>query len=169
MASGLGWSAIVTGSGPFRLIRRFGPTGPLLEVSPEGERLVSSLNSVGSTLYGLQSSQPFPLVHVSRVRRQRPGRLPACSRRGGGIWARGAQKMFDSQRTGGYSPLDFPLLGGLCWASWRQSEQGGAVYVEPRSKWSTRPGDGSDTHGEIPGNGLAVQPEPEGCRSESED
>jgi hypothetical protein len=33
-------------------------------------------------------------------------------------------KVFDSQRAGGYSPLDFPPSGGLCWASWRQSEEG---------------------------------------------
>jgi hypothetical protein len=31
-------------------------------------------------------------------------------------------EVFDSQRAGGYSPLDFPLFDGLRWASWRQSE-----------------------------------------------
>ena len=34
------------------------------------------------------------------------------------------QEVFDSQRAGGYSPLDFPLSGGLCWASWVQGEKG---------------------------------------------
>jgi len=38
--------------------------------------------------------------------------------------------VFDSQRAGGYSPLDFPPSGGLCWASWRHSKtrgEGGLV------------------------------------------
>jgi hypothetical protein len=54
---------------------------------------------------------------------------------------------FDSHRIGGYSPLDFPLFGGLSWASLETELKKGKelVHAEPRSRWSTRPGDGSDT------------------------
>ena len=63
-----------------------------------------------------------------------------------------------------------PSSGGLCWASWRQSETGGgAVYAEPRSRWSTRPGDGSDTQGEIPGNAWRCNQRREEVDAESED
>jgi hypothetical protein len=61
-------------------------------------------------------------------------------------------KVFDSQRAGGYSPLDFPPFGRFV-LGFLETERGrgGAVYEEPRSRWGTRPGD-SDTQGEIPGN-----------------
>ena len=45
-------------------------------------------------------------------------------------------EVFDSQRAGGYSPVDFPLFGGLCWAFLEtERDRGGAVCMsEPRSR-----------------------------------
>ena len=107
---------------------------------------------------------------LSRSGRATPRELLRAHGEEEGSGRGGPRKVFDSQRAGGYSPLDFPLFGGLCWASWRQSETGGgAVHAEPRSRWSTRPGDGSDTQGEIPGNAWRCNQSREGCRSESED
>ena len=55
-------------------------------------------------------------------------------------------EVFDSQRAGGYSPLDFPLFGRFVLGFLEtERDRGRSVYAEPRSRWSTRPGDGSDT------------------------
>jgi hypothetical protein len=72
----------------------------------------------------LQASQPFPIVHVlkSGGSAERGSHCAHGEEEGSGRGT--ARKMFDSQKVGGYSPLDFPPSGGLCWASWRQSEQG---------------------------------------------
>ena len=130
----------------------FGPTGPRsLRSSPEGGRLVSSPTlGRGTSLHGIQASQPFPLVRVIKVRRQRLGRLLVLTARGSGRSEAG--QVFDSQRGGGYSPLGSPSPAVCAGLSWGQSDTGGGVvYVKPRSRWSTRPGDGSDTQGEIAG------------------
>ena len=123
-----GWSAIVTGSGPSGGFAGSGDRTSRLggRGSPGGRAhgLRPSPSVGGTSLHRLQASQPFPLVRVIKVRRAAPREAPPCSRRGGGIWAWWARKVFDSQRAGGYSPLDFPLFGGLCWASWRRSETG---------------------------------------------
>ena len=62
----------------FRWIRRFvGDRTSLSEVGlPGGRALVSSLTlGRGTSLHGLQASQPFPLVRVIKVRRAAPREL----------------------------------------------------------------------------------------------
>ena len=73
-------------------------------------------------------------------------------------------EVFDSQRVGGYSPLDFPPSDGSCWAFWRQSETGGgAAYADPHPRWCTRPGNRSGTDVKS-GKRMAVKPGAGGSR-----
>jgi hypothetical protein len=128
--------------------------------SPEGERVASSPPTRrGTSLHGLQASQPFPLVRVIKIRRQRRERLHRAHGEGeaSGVVAR---KGFDSQGAGGYSPLGFPLFGGLCWASSRQSETWGGAAIRPLVRGESR----GLARGQIrrvkSENRPALQPEP---------
>ena len=112
-----------------------------------------SLSVGGTSLHGLQASQPFPLVPVIKVRRAAPRELLRAHGEEEGSGRGGAQKVFDSQRAGGYSPLDFPLFGGLRWASWRRSETGEEQCMQSLVRGGAR-GLATDQMGrdEIPGN-----------------
>ena len=62
-------------------------------------------------------------------------------------------EVFDSQRAGGYSPLDFPPSAGLCWASWRRRQTGeepvcGASFELGARNLATD----QDAQSEVPGN-----------------
>jgi hypothetical protein len=50
------------------------------------------------------------------------------------VWRTGNR--FDSQWIGGYSPLDFALFDGVCWAS-LETEDEGDVYAAPHRRWTT--------------------------------
>ena len=61
-------------------------------------------------------------------------------------------RVIDSENAGGYSPLNFPPSGGLCWASGSQSEKGGGeVYAESRSRGARGAATDQLAKGEIPG------------------
>ena len=65
----------------------------------------------GTSLLGLEASQPFP-TDARYLGEERSGdrssTVLTARRRGPGWWVR---KGFDSQRAGGYSPLGFPPFG----------------------------------------------------------
>ena len=122
-----GWSSIATGG-----------SGPTID-SPVSWRLDSALGgrtppsaSVGLVPHlrrGHCSPQPPGPRNLSRSCALSMGwRAPPREAHG----AHGEEEslgvvgpeVIDSQRAGGYSPLDFPPSGGSCWASWRQARQG---------------------------------------------
>ena len=102
--------------------------------SRRGERVASSL-TLGLTRF---STRPpgfatFPLARVIDVRRATP-RETHSAQGEGGSGRGGPGKGLTHKGPEVYSPLDFPLFGGLCWASWRQSE----TWEERRTKTLAR-------------------------------
>ena len=150
-----GWSAIVAADRPVDspVLGRQDPRS-WRSGSPEGKRVVSSL-TLGR---GHFSPRP-PGLATFPARARYQGQEGSAEESSSVLTARRSNlgavgpERFDSQRAGGYSPLDFPLFGRFVLGFLEtERDRGGAVYAEPRSRWSTRPGDGSDTQGEIPGN-----------------
>ena len=83
----------------------------------KGKCAASSPTLRGHCLRGLQAAQPFQVVRVIKVRTG-VREINRALRAGGAMIGPGVPgKVIDSQRVGGYSPLNFPLLGNLCWAS----------------------------------------------------
>jgi hypothetical protein len=85
--------------------------------SPERERGLVLTPGRGTSLHSLQARKPFTLVRViNRVGGHCLDRLYGADDDEESLGVVGPE-VFDSQKAGGYSPLDFPLLGDLCWAS----------------------------------------------------
>ncbi len=170
-ACGRGWSAIVTGA-DLPVIRRFGRQDLALGGrAPRRPSAWSRPHPRSGTSPRPPGSQPFPLVRVIKVRRAAPREAPPCSRARRSDAGRGGPGRCLTRKGPEVTVRSTsPSLGGLCWASWRQSETGEERwYAEPRSRWSTRPGDGSDAQGEIPGNAWRCKQSREEVDAESED
>jgi len=120
---------------------------------PERERGLVPHPSVGGT--SPTASRPRNLsgsCALSMGWRAPPREARRCSRRGGESWAQWARKCLTRKRpevtVRSTSPLWRLVLGFLE----TETDRGGAVYVEPRSRWSTRPVDGSHRQDEILGD-----------------
>ena len=87
-------------------------TGPRSRNSDSPEARASGLvphpRFGGNSLRGLQASQPFPLVLVINGRESTTPRLHCTHGEEESLGVVGTEVVFDSQRIGGYSPLDFP-------------------------------------------------------------
>jgi hypothetical protein len=118
----------------------FGPTGPrtLGQETP---------------LLGLEASQPFPPMRVIKVRSAVATEARPCSRAEVRCWAgAGPGGRLTPKGSEVTVRSTFPPSGGLCWASWRQSEKGGGeVYAESRSRGARGPATDQLGKGEIPG------------------
>ena len=149
--SGRGPFCIETGERTFRWFRRLGRQDLALGGRSPRRRARSRPHPRSGALLST-ASRPRNLSRwcaLSRSGRQRRGRLRPCSRReeqcrrggpGRCLTRKGPEVTVRS--TSPSSAVCAGLLGD-------RARQGEEVYAEPRSRWSTRPGDGSDTQGEI--------------------
>jgi hypothetical protein len=114
------------GSGPTDRFAGFGDRTPSGRSDSPGARARGLVLTLGRGHFSPQpqTSQPFTRVRVINcLGGHRRERLHGAHGKEESLDVVGPE-VFDSQRVGGYSPLDFPPSGGSCWASWRQARQG---------------------------------------------